>query len=61
MKIVKMYLDDEFIKSKLGDEYKNCNVIFKDAVIGLDNTITFECIITEEEIPNNDVRRTKII
>lgn len=61
IKIVKLYLDEEFIKSKLGEEYQNCNVIFKDAVVGVDNTITFECIVTEEDISNSDLRRYKIV
>lgn len=61
MKIVKLYIDDDFIKSKLGDEYYDCSVIFKDAAIGNDNTLTFECIVTDEKITNNDISREKII
>ena len=60
MKTVRLYIDEDFIKEKMGDEYKNSNVIFTRADIGIDNTVTFTCLITEEGIINEDVYRTKI-
>lgn len=61
IKIVKLYIDEDFIKSKLKEEYKDCHVIFRNSHIDNDNILNFECIITEDNMPNNDVRRERII
>lgn len=41
MKIVKLYIDENDIRTKLGEEYQNSNLLFINANIGVDNTLTF--------------------
>lgn len=60
MKAVKLYITADEIKDKLGAEYKDSNVLFIKSEIGNDNTLTFECIITDEEI-NRENNREKLV
>lgn len=58
MKSIKLYIDENYIKERLGEEYKDCNVIFANSNIDRDNTLNFECLVTEENIPDrNNIRR----
>lgn len=54
MKIVKLNIDENFFKDKLSEEYKNSKVIYKNATIGIDNTLELECIIINDKIQEND-------
>lgn len=60
MKAVNLYIDGNFIKEKLGVEYADSNVIFTRADIGIDNTVTLTCLITDESIIKQDDVRIKI-
>lgn len=61
MKAIKLYIDEAFIKEKLGTGYENSNITFTKADVGTDNTVTFTCLISDESIDSYDVTRTKII
>ena len=60
MKIVKLYITPNDIKDKLDGKYKDSNVIFTKSEIGIDNTLTFECIITDEDI-DKDNKRERLV
>lgn len=59
MKRFRLYITEEDIKNKFGKEYMNSNVIFTNTIIGLDNTVTFEGILVNEDVPSLDIRREK--
>ena len=60
-KTVRLFIDEDFIKEKLGKEYEGCNIIFKNANIGNDNTLEFTCIATNEVVGGSGVRRIKLV
>jgi hypothetical protein len=60
MKIVKLYITTDDIKEKLGIEYENSSILFTKSEVGSDNTLTFECVVTDEEI-NLESKRERLV
>lgn len=49
MKVVKLYITQEDIKDKLGEQYKNHTVIFTNNRVCMDGSLEFECLLVKEE------------
>lgn len=60
MKRFKLYIADTDIKSRLGEEYKDSNIIFTSVNIGFDNTVNFEGIVVDSDVPSNDIKRERL-